>query len=115
MKFWIKKHYEFDTSKEGEIVGKKERYVLAICDESLLGRRLRGVGIEGEESTISKEFYGEELIEEEEVLKLIEDKDLIAINAMGEGITKLLLEKGYGTTDQIREIDGLKHLIVFFI
>ncbi len=116
MRFWVKKHYEFDTSNEEDIEVKKTgRYVLAICDEEILEKPLSGVGTEDEEMKISKEFYGGELVEGEDIKKMIMDKNVIAINIIGENIVDFFVNEGIVNKEEVKYIGEFPHAIVFFL
>jgi hypothetical protein len=84
----------------------KKDIVVVICDEELLGKKLRmkekKITIE-----ISKKFYGGKLIDEETALKLL-DKATIG-NLMGKNIVELASKNGFIVKENVILIDGVPH------
>lgn len=107
MKFWIKKHHDFIYNEE-ETLEKDKRFILAICDEELLGKNIG-------EININKEFYGGELVDQQKVLELIKDKNIGSVNAIGNNIVELLISQGIVKREETKNIDGVLHSIIFFI
>lgn len=78
--------------------------VVAVCDESLLGKTLQ----EGKISiTISESFYKGDLKNEKETLAVL--KDARNINLIGEEAVATGLKAGIITKENIRTIKGVSH------
>ncbi len=88
--------------------------MLAISDEDIINEGL-GVKVNEKEQEINKEFYKGELVSDEEVLTLINDKDLLSINAIGKEIINLLISKGIVKKEEVKEVNGFPHILIFFI
>ncbi|MEM0349627.1 MAG: DUF424 family protein [Candidatus Caldarchaeum sp.] len=89
-------------SKTGEVV-------IAICDETLLGKRLRlstGVSVEVQES-----FYKGVLVVDTD----LEDyfKMGTIINLLGENAVKAAVKFGYATEKSVIYVDGVPHIQLF--
>ncbi|MFX1368531.1 MAG: DUF424 domain-containing protein [Promethearchaeota archaeon] len=79
-------------------------YVVAICDEALLGRTL----VEGNvKFTVSKEFYGEDLVDIE-ICKEHLNQATIA-NMVGEASVKAAIKAGFVHEQAVAYIDGHPH------
>ncbi len=99
--FWVKLH------RSDEFI------ILAICDQDLLGRTLNDPRL-NIVSRIDPAFYGEELLEFDEIIPLLREANVV--NAMGNKIVKKLAEIGYISSEtEALEIDGVKHVqIIIF-
>ena len=84
----------------------KKDLVVVVCDEELLGKKLKfkekGITIE-----VSEKFYGGKLVDESVVLKLLQ-KATIA-NLMGKKIVELASKNGFIAEENIILIDGVPH------
>jgi hypothetical protein len=84
----------------------KKDVVVVICDEELLGKKLkmkeRKITIE-----ISEKFYGGKLIDEEKAIKLL-NKATIG-NLMGKNIVELASKNGFIVKENVILIDGVPH------
>jgi hypothetical protein len=83
--------------------------VIAICDETLLGKRLRlstGVSVEVQES-----FYKGVLVVDTD----LEDyfKMGTIINLLGENAVKAAVKFGYATEKSVIYVDGVPHIQLF--
>lgn len=81
----------------------KYELVIAICDEELLDKKIG----KKFKVKISKEFYGEKLIDENIALKLME-KATIG-NLIGKNIVDLAEKNGFIIKENIIVIDGIPH------
>ena len=89
--FWCKTH---------SIKGK---FLVAVCDESLLGKRIgKKLNI-----NVNESFYGRDLVKEEKVLELMKRSTIC--NLLGKEIVKLALEKKFITKENIMFIDDIPH------
>ena len=84
----------------------KKDVVVVICDEELLGKKLRmkekDITIE-----ISRKFYGGKLIDEETAIELL-SKATIG-NLMGKNIVELASKNGFIVEKNVILIDGVPH------
>jgi hypothetical protein len=84
----------------------KKDIVVVICDEELLGKKLKmkekKITIE-----ISKKFYGGKLVDEDMAIKLL-DKATIG-NLMGKNIVELASKNGFIVKENVILIDGVPH------
>ncbi|MFP4232789.1 MAG: DUF424 domain-containing protein [Candidatus Aenigmatarchaeota archaeon] len=89
--------YHSFTKREGQ-------KVLAVCDKKLLGKVL-----EDEERSfeVKESFYGDETIDDKELLKKAEDSTII--NAIGSDVVSLLIQNGFFEKDKVLKIDGVEH------
>lgn len=78
--------------------------LLAISDKDLIGQKLQDGKVKIE---ISNSFYGGETAEEGEVEDLASRSTII--NAVGNEIISLLIEKEFIDKERVIEIDGVKH------
>jgi uncharacterized protein len=86
----------------------QKKIMLNICDVDLLGKN-----ISQDELTmsISKSYYGDQLIEKDEAAKLLKNSSII--NMVGKHAVSLSLELGIGSENGIKKISGIPFLIVF--
>ncbi|MBU5537542.1 MAG: DUF424 family protein [Candidatus Aenigmatarchaeota archaeon] len=84
----------------------KTEIVVALCDEDILEKVLdfkkKNVKIK-----VSKHFYGERLVDESTVLKLM-DKATIG-NLIGRNIVQLAEKHGFISKENVINIDGIPH------
>jgi len=88
----------------GKVFPVKYDIVVAICDEELLGKRIRTKKFDVK---VSEKFYGGELIDESIALKLM--KKATIGNLMGKRIVKLAEEHGFIARENIILINGIPH------
>jgi hypothetical protein len=81
----------------------KYELVVAICDEELLDKKIG----KKFKIKISKEFYGEKLIDENVALKLM--KKATIGNLIGKNIVELAEKNGFIIKENIIVIDGIPH------
>ena len=97
-RFWIKLHH----SKTGEIV-------LAVCDEELLGKRLKlneRLSIE-----VSQSFYGGVLIARDDLDKYL--KQATIVNMLGEKAVSYAMKKGFIVEKAVMRIGGVPHIQLY--
>jgi len=92
MKFWMKIH-RF-----------KDEKIVAICDETLLGKKLMLNDIE---IIINEKFYKGELVDSKKVKGEISDATII--NAFGKNSISLLKETGFISENNILYVEGVPH------
>jgi len=82
--------------------------MLNICDAELVGRTL----VKSDFSiNISKSYFAERIIEENEAEQLLKNASII--NMVGKETVALSIRIGIGTEKGVKEIDGIPFLIVF--
>ena len=82
--------------------------MLNICDAELLGKKI----IQDElNMDISKNYYGEKLVEKEEAKSLLKNSSII--NMVGKQTISLSIELGIGSENGIKTISNVPFLIVF--
>ena len=87
--------------------------ILAMCDEELIGKIFR----EGEaviDLQKYKDFYTGEKKDEEEIKEILDDK-ITSINAVGERSVNLLINNSLATKKDVKRINGIAMLQIFFI
>ncbi|MEM0442852.1 MAG: DUF424 family protein [Candidatus Caldarchaeum sp.] len=97
-RLWVKTHY----SRTGEVV-------VAVCDEKLVGTRLRlssQVSVE-----VAESFYKGVLVFEEEVANYIKLGTII--NLLGEKAVATALRNGYAKKESVVYVDNVPHLQLF--
>lgn len=82
--------------------------MLNICDADLLGTTITQADLN---MNISKSYYGEKLVEENEAKDLLKNSSII--NMVGKKTISLSINLGIGSEDGIRTISGVPFLIVF--
>ena len=82
--------------------------MLNICDSHLLGKNVSENDLT---IKISRNYYGEKIIEKEEAITLL--KSCSIINMVGKETISLSLSLGIGTQQSIKTIDSVPFLIVF--
>lgn len=82
----------------------KHDVVVAICDEELLGRKIKSKGLT---VTISKNFYGGEKINEETAKRIMETATIG--NLFGKKIVELAKKQGLVAEENVITIDGVEH------
>jgi hypothetical protein len=79
-------------------------FVLALCDEKLLGKTLKGNGLK---IKISEKFYGGELVDEKMAVELM--KKATIGNLIGKEIVELAEKNGFITKENVILINGIPH------
>ncbi|MCX8187166.1 MAG: DUF424 family protein [Nitrososphaeria archaeon] len=97
-KVWIKIH----RSKTGEVV-------VAICDENLLGKKLKVNDTFSVE--VSRAFYGGFLVRCDDIDKYLEQAGIV--NVLGESITSYLIRKGLVSEGAVMRIGEVPHVQLF--
>ena len=87
-------------------IHKSYRIVVALCDEDVVDKVLE-FKKQRVKVKVSKYFYGERLIDETAVLKVI-DKATIG-NLIGKNVVNLAEKNGYISKENIINIDGIPH------
>jgi len=82
--------------------------MLNICDSHLLGKNISKNDLT---IKISRNYYGEKIIEKEEAITLL--KSCSIINMVGKETISLSLSLGIGVQQSIKTIDSVPFLIVF--
>jgi len=86
----------------------KNSSVVNVCDAELIGRTL----VEGKlKMHISKDFFGGELVEDEEALKIIRESAMISL--AGERAVNIALSNRLGSPHAVREIEGVPFLMIY--
>jgi len=81
----------------------KHNIVLAVCDEELLGKKIR----KDPEFIVKKTFYQGELTDEEKILKLLKKCNMA--NLIGGKITNIAIKNNFITGENIILIEGVPH------
>ena len=82
--------------------------MLNICDAELVGRTLNKSDVT---INISKSYFAERIIEENEAEQLLKNASII--NMVGKDTIALSVRIGIGTQKGVKEIDGVPFLLVF--
>ena len=86
----------------------KNSSVVNVCDAELIGRTL----IEGKlKMHISKDFFGGDLVGEDEALKIIRESSMISL--AGERAVNVALSNKLGSPQAVREIEGVPFLMIY--
>ena len=86
----------------------QQNMMLNICDAELLGATITHDGLN---MNITKSYYGEKLVEEQEARDLLKNSSII--NMVGKKTVSLSIELGLGSETGIKTISGIPFLIVF--
>jgi hypothetical protein len=89
----------------GKVFGTKHDLILAICDKELIDKRIKTKKLD---IKISKQFYGEKIIEDEETAVRMMKRCTIA-NLIGKRIVALAEKHGFITKENIISIGGIPH------
>jgi len=87
--------------------------ILAMCDEELIGKIFR----EGEaviDLQKYKDFYIGEKRDEKGIKEILDD-EITSINAVGERSVNLLINNSLATKKDVKRINGVAMLQIFFI
>lgn len=82
--------------------------MLNICDAELVGRVVRQSDLE---VNISKSYYGDRIVDEQEAELLLRNSSII--NMVGRQTIDLSIRIGVGSAKGVKEIEGIPFLIVF--
>jgi uncharacterized protein len=86
----------------------KNASIVNVCDSELIGRTL----VEGKlKMHISKDFFGGDLVEEEEALKIIRESAMISL--AGVRSVGIALANRLGSPQSVREIEGVPFLMIY--
>ncbi len=82
--------------------------IVNVCDRELLGRTL----VDGKlKMHISKDFFGGELVGEEEATRIIKQSAMISL--AGERSVNIALANKLGSPQAVREIEGVPFLMIY--
>ena len=93
-----------------KIIEYQKKLMLNICDADLLGKNISQNELT---MTISKSYYGDQIVEKDEAKKLLENSSII--NMVGKNTISLSLDIGVGSENGVKKISGVPFLIVFKI
>jgi len=82
--------------------------IVGACDAELLGKTIRDET--GLEINVAEKFYGGMLVSEEELFDLIEKAT--SINLIGNRIVRLVLERGFGSINSVKEVGGVMLMMI---
>jgi len=85
--------------------------IIGACDRELLGKTIRDET--GLEVNVVEKFYGGRLVDEEELLRSINDAS--SVNLIGNRVVKTVLEKGFGRMDNAKKIGGVMFMMIIRI
>ena len=91
-----------------KITDYQKNQMLNICDIDLLGKNIVQDQLN---MNISKSYYGEKIIEDEEAESLLKSSSII--NMVGKNTITLSLKLGVGSENGVKVIGGVPFLIVF--
>ena len=89
-----------------KVFATRTEIVVALCDEELLDKVMEFKKT-GAKIKVSKYFYGEHLIDEKDVLKLMSRATIG--NLMGKNVINLAERHGFISKENIINIDGIPH------
>lgn len=82
--------------------------MLNICDVELVDRTVRQGDLE---MHISKSYYADRIVDENEAKSLLQNSSII--NMVGRQTIDLSIKMGVGSAKGVKEIEGIPFLIVF--
>ena len=82
--------------------------VVNVCDAELVGKTLSEGNLK---MHISKDFFGGELVEEDEVVKIIRDSAILSL--AGVRSVNVALANKLGSPQAVREIQGVPFLMIY--
>jgi uncharacterized protein len=86
----------------------KNASIVNVCDTELIGRTL----VEGKlKMHISKDFFGGDLVGEEEATKIIKESAMISL--AGKRSVSIALANRLGSAQAVREIQGVPFLMIY--
>ncbi len=86
----------------------QQNRMLNICDADLVGRTLTKSDLT---LNISRSYFAERIVEKEEAEELL--KSCSIINMVGQETISLSVKIGIGSSNGVKEIDGVPFLLVF--
>jgi hypothetical protein len=86
----------------------QKNLMLNICDIDLLGKTIVQDKLN---MNISKSYYGEKIIEDEEAKSLLKRASII--NIAGKNTVSLSIELGVGSENGVKTVGGVPFLIIF--
>jgi hypothetical protein len=86
----------------------QKNMMLNICDADLIGKNISQNELT---ITISRSYYGNQIIEKDEAKKLLETSSII--NMVGKNTISLSLELGIGSENGVKRILGVPFLIIY--
>jgi len=90
------------------IIAWKNSSVVNVCDAELIGKTL----VEGKlKFHVSKEFFGGDLLGEEETAKILRESSMISL--AGKKSVEMALAHNMGSPKAIREIEGVPFLMIY--
>ncbi len=90
--------------------GYQKNTMLNICDVDLVGKK---ISEENHQVDISKNYYGEKIVEKNEAEKLLKNSSIISM--VGKETISLSMNLGIGSKEGIKKISGVPFLIVYKI
>lgn len=88
--------------------GSKEELLVAACDSALLGKKINECKVE---FTVSKHFYGGELVDIEKMLKVL--KMATIANIVGDECVNAALSAGLIDESIVKKIKNVPHAQIF--
>jgi hypothetical protein len=86
----------------------KNTHLINICDSDLIGKTL----MEGRlKMHISKEFFGGQLVDEDEALQMLRESAIISL--AGDKCVKMALSNKLGSQQAVRMIEGVPFLMIY--
>ena len=90
------------------VINSQNNKIVNMCDPDLLGKTV----VDGDLNlTISKDYYGEKIIDESEARILLENST--SINMVGENTISFSIGLGIGSKNAVKKINDIPFLIVF--
>lgn len=83
--------------------------MVAICDEDLVGRRLRLAS--GYSVVVAESFYKGALIDESDVVGYIRNGSIV--NLLGERCVEAALRSGLARRESVMYVDGVPHIQLY--
>ena len=90
----------------------RAEFVVAACDEELLGQDLP-VGSQGRTVKISSQFYGERVVSEAEIVWAI--RRATVVNLLGPRVLELARREGFEGDEGLGTLGGVPHAEIFSI
>ena len=96
MRYWVK------------VIKTPDAVLVNACDEELLGREFR----EGDVVLrVPKSFYGERIVNKEELASLLGEGDIISL--VGENTISLAVSIGLASWKAVKRVGGVPHLNIY--
>lgn len=97
---------KFDSMYWTKVFTTKTEIVIALCDEDILEKEIEFKKTSAK-IKISKHFYGEHHVGDEDALKLL--KNATIGNLIGKNIVGFALKHGFISKENVINIDGIPH------